>query len=97
MKKLIEQKLAIELLGTSPDGIIMFDPAGNILYLNQIAAKKYSQDEDELIGTNVWDLYPEAQVAHRKTVVNKVISTGGKRSSLLTVIKINGWTSGFSQ
>ena len=76
MTRAIEQKFAWELLDAIPDAIELFEPDGAILYVNKAAIQRHAKPADELLGTNIWSLYPPAQAAHRKTVVNKAVNSG---------------------
>ena len=76
MKRPKKLEPAWELLEACPDAVELFDPGGTILYVNQSAAQWYAKPADQLVGVNIWSLYPPPQVAHRKTIVNKAIDTG---------------------
>jgi PAS domain S-box-containing protein len=74
--KAIEQDLLWELLEASPVAVELFDLDGTIHYINKTAALRYAKSADELVGINIWSLYPVPQATHRKTVVNQAINTG---------------------
>jgi PAS domain S-box-containing protein len=76
MTKVIKQKFAWELLDAFPGAIELFEPDGVILYINKAAIRRHSKFADELVGINIWSLYPEGQASHRKTVVNKAVISG---------------------
>ncbi|HET9910980.1 MAG TPA: histidine kinase [Anaerolineales bacterium] len=76
LTKAVEQDLLWELLEASPVAVELFDLDGTIHYVNKIAALRYAKSADELVGINIWSLYPAPQAAHRKTVVNQAINTG---------------------
>lgn len=74
--KAIEQDLLWELLETAPVAVELFDLDGTIHYINTAAALRYAKPAEELVGVNIWSLYPASQAAHRKTIVNQAINTG---------------------
>ncbi len=76
MAKVSEQTLAWELLEACPDAVELFDLEGSIIYINSAAVRRYAKSADELVGTNIWNLYPPSKTAHRKTVVNKATNSG---------------------
>ncbi len=66
-----------ELLDACLEAVELFDLNGMLLYVNAMAAYRYGKSVGELLGVNIWSLYvSEQQMAHRKTVVNKVIGSG---------------------
>ncbi|OGO37907.1 MAG: hypothetical protein A2Z03_08120 [Chloroflexi bacterium RBG_16_56_8] len=76
MTQVIERKLAWELLEACPDAVELSDLDGFILYINKAAAQRYGKTAGELLGVDIWSLYPARQAAHRKTVVNKATNSG---------------------
>jgi PAS domain S-box-containing protein len=65
------------LLDACLEAVELFDRDGSLLYINSRAAHWYGKPAAELLGENIWGLYPSGQqLAHRKTVVNKVIGSG---------------------
>jgi PAS domain S-box-containing protein len=76
MTKAVKQKSAWKLLDTFPNAVELFELNGAILYLNKAAKCRYVKPANELLGTNIWSLYSPGQAAHRKTIVNKVVSLG---------------------
>ncbi len=76
MNDRIKETFAWELLDVIPNALEVFEPDGTILYLNKAASLRYSKSSAELLGTNIWNLYPAAQAAHRKTVINKAVNSG---------------------
>jgi len=77
MTKVInKQKFAWELLDAFPNAVELFDLDGTILYLNKAARCRYANPAKELLGDNIWNSYPPGQTAHRKTMVNKAVSSG---------------------
>ncbi len=76
MTKTVEQDLLWELLEASPVAVELFDLDGTIQYANKTAALRYAKPADELVGINIWGLYPASQAAHRKTIVNQAVNTG---------------------
>jgi PAS domain S-box-containing protein len=77
MTKVINnQKFAWELLDAFPNAVELFELDGAILYLNKAARNRYAKPAKELLGANIWSLYPPGQAAHRKTVINKAVNSG---------------------
>ena len=77
MTKVInKQKFAWELLDAFPNAVELFELDGAILFLNKAARCRYAKPTKELLGTNIWSLYPPGQATHRKTVVNKAVNSG---------------------
>lgn len=76
MTKTIKQKSAWKLLDAFPDAVELFELDGAILYLNKAARWRYAKPENEILGANIWSLYPPRQAAHRKTIVNKAVNSG---------------------
>lgn len=76
LTKAVEQDLLWELLEASPVAVELFDLDGKIHYVNKTAALRYGKSTEELVGANIWSLYPASQAAHRKTVVNQSVNTG---------------------
>ena len=75
MTRLKKSELAWEILEACPDAVELFDPGGTILYVNKTAAQWHGKPAGQLVGTNIWSLYPSSQVTHRKTIVNKAINS----------------------
>ncbi len=46
------------------DALVSVDHDGNIVELNSIAQVKLGQSRDDLIGQNIWELFPEAIGSH---------------------------------
>jgi PAS domain S-box-containing protein len=76
MTQTIEQDLLWGILDASPVAVELLDLDGNILYVNQAAVALYAKPANKLVGSNIWNLYPLSQAAHRKTLVNQAIHTG---------------------
>jgi len=74
--KAVKEKFAWELLDAFPNAIEFFELDGTILYLNKAASLRHTKPVNELVGTNIWSLYPSGQAAHHKTVVNKALKSG---------------------
>ncbi len=71
-----EESLSRSLLDACPQAMIVFDGAGLILDVNELAARQAAKRVDELLGASIWSLYSTAQAAHRKALVGKVLSSG---------------------
>lgn len=76
MAEVIKEKLAWQLLESCPDAVELFNVDGFIIYINNAAAQRFEKSADELLGSNIWNLYPPSKTAHRKTVVNKATNSG---------------------
>jgi PAS domain S-box-containing protein len=76
MTRDIKQKFSWEILDALPNTVELFEPDGTILYLNKAAIQRHTKSENEILGENIWNLYPSGQAAHRKTVVNKAMNSG---------------------
>jgi len=74
--KAIEQDLACVLLDACPNSIELATSDGTIVYLNKAAAQRHATSVAEMLGTDISSLYPPEQVAHRKTLANKAVTTG---------------------
>jgi PAS domain S-box-containing protein len=76
MSKTSKEKFVWDILETLPNAVELFEPNGTILYLNKAASLRYDKPVNELLGANIWSLYPLGQAAHHKTVVNKALKSG---------------------
>jgi PAS domain S-box-containing protein len=48
-----------EILNSIQDGFIALSPYWNFIYVNRCAAKFFSVDYDDLIGQNIWEMFPQ--------------------------------------
>jgi len=64
-----------ELLEAYPVAVELFDLDGVIRYVNKVAAQRHAKSPGELLGSNIWSLYPLSQAAHRKTIINQAVNT----------------------
>ena len=71
----IELELFRELVDACPDIIELFDLDGTILCVNKASIEYHAKSERALLGTSIWNLYPPSQAAHRKTIMNKAVSS----------------------
>lgn len=63
------------LLDAPSDIIFLFDKNGIISDLNQTCLNAYKKTREELIGSCIWDLFPEKISRTRKKYIHKVISS----------------------
>ena len=64
------------LLDATQESLILLDKKGNIIAVNQTAARRLQQRPAELIGTNLFDLLHENLRESRKAHFNRVLQTG---------------------
>ena len=57
MKTLLKKNK--DILASIRDGFYVLDQDGNFIYANQIAANDLGFIPDELIGRNIWQLFPD--------------------------------------
>lgn len=62
------------LLNAPDDFILLFDPDGIINDVNESTLKEHRRTRSEMIGSCVWDLFPEETITTRKKYVNRVIA-----------------------
>ncbi len=61
------------LLNALPDPILLVDPDGILITINERVGAKVGRPGVELIGRCLWDLYPPDQVNHLRMVFNQTI------------------------
>jgi PAS domain S-box-containing protein len=64
------------LLNTPLDSLLLLDPDGYIIFLNQVAADRIGQGLDTLIDTAYFDYLPEEVAEPRRRQARRVIATG---------------------
>ncbi len=64
------------LLNASLETAALMDVRGNIIALNETAAKRLGKSPSELVGTCVFDQFPPDVAEYRKNQVNEVIRSG---------------------
>ncbi|MFZ5628018.1 MAG: PAS domain S-box protein [Spirochaetota bacterium] len=64
------------LVESTDSAIVMYDHEGRVLYLNSIAAQPYGKSTEELIGTNVRQLFPPDQAESILRDIAAVMSSG---------------------
>lgn len=70
------QALTQALIDASSDATILFTPNGTLLALNAVLAQRFGRTVAELIGTNIWDLFPPEVSEPRRQAVAKVVASG---------------------
>ena len=87
LKKLVERRKALEslresektaraLLDASHSAAALFNPKGIVIDTNEAYPLLFGLSRDDIIGRNVWDLFPKDVAEKRKTVFNEVLRTG---------------------
>lgn len=76
VRKDMRLALTRSLLEACPDAVELVAPDGTIIYANEAAAKRHATSVAELLGSNIWTLYPPGPAVHRKTVANQVMNSG---------------------
>jgi PAS domain S-box-containing protein len=64
------------LLNATTDSAFLVDTSGNILALNQTAARRLGKSTDKLIGKNSFQFMSPKVAKHRKAIARKTIRTG---------------------
>lgn len=64
------------LLNTPSETILMIDREGIVLYLNEITASRMGNILNQVLGTCIWDYFPEELARLRKSNAEKVFRTG---------------------
>jgi len=76
-KKIREsQETAQVLLDASNDTSLILDTEGNVIAINESAARRFGKTVKELMGSNIFREMPEAAAAQAQQGVDQVISTG---------------------
>jgi PAS domain S-box-containing protein len=69
------EETARALLNASNDSALLLEPDGTIIAVNQRCARQLGADPEELVGKNVFDLFPPPLSARRKAYHDQVIRT----------------------
>lgn len=82
-RKLVEEALIKSeeiyrtLLKASPDGIVVANMEGVITDVSEMALEIYgTNDSADLIGRNIWELFPADSIDKAKDVVNRTLTEG---------------------
>jgi PAS domain S-box-containing protein len=70
------EETARALLNAPNDSALLLEPDGTIIALNEMTAHQLGLDHDDLIGANVFDLFPPSLRAQRRAYHDQVIQTG---------------------
>lgn len=62
------------LFNATSDSVILMDPEGKILDLNQTAAVRRQKERDQLIGKNIYDFLPPEAAGPRRRAVERIIN-----------------------
>lgn len=68
--------LFLALFQALQDIALLLDPSGMVLAANETAARRFQRSVSELVGTNVFDLFPPEVAAFRRQKVQEVLDTG---------------------
>jgi len=64
------------LLNATTDSAILIDIKGKILAANEIAAKRFSADNDDMIRKNLFDILPPTLAQQKKSRIDQVLDSG---------------------
>jgi PAS domain S-box-containing protein len=70
------EETAWALLNAPPDPMLLLEPDGTIVDLNEAAAQGLGGSRDELIGASAMDMFPPEIAQHRRARGEQVISSG---------------------
>lgn len=60
------------ILNATKDPLLLVNLDGNVITLNEIAAKKLSKSVDELISSSIYDIMPPNDIKFSKAQINKI-------------------------
>lgn len=69
------RNLSRALMDASIDAAFLIDPAGRMLAANGVVSARFGKPMDELVGANIFDLFPPALAEKRRTDLGKVLET----------------------
>ena len=77
-QRLLQQaeQTAKALLNATTDSAILIDINGKILAANEIAAKRFSADNDDMIRKNLFDILPPTLAQQKKSRIDQVLDSG---------------------
>lgn len=77
-QRLLQQaeQTAKALLNATTDSAILIDIKGKILAANEIAAKRFSTDNDDMIRKNLFDILPPTLAQQKKIRIDQVLDSG---------------------
>ena len=70
------EEMARALLNATTDAVVLLDPDGLILDINDAYAKKFQKTSNEMLGLCIWYLVPHEVAGLRMTNVKRVFQTG---------------------
>ena len=70
------EETAQALLNASHDFVMLADPDGTIIALNEVASRTMGRTQERLVGANAFDRFPPDVAAHRKAMGNEVVRSG---------------------
>ena len=71
-----EEELARACLDASNDMVYLVDTEGNVLTVNDIAARNFGMASDELVGTNIFSYFPPELAKSRRERGNEAVLSG---------------------
>jgi PAS domain S-box-containing protein len=71
-----EEELARACLNASSDMVYLVDIEGNVLTVNDIAARNFSMTADELVSTNIFSYFPPELAKSRREHGDKAVRSG---------------------
>ena len=70
------EQTAKALLNATTDSAILIDTKGKILAINEIAAKRLSTDDTDIMRKNLFDVLPPTFAQQKKTRIDQVLESG---------------------
>jgi len=70
------EEKARALLNATNDAVVLLDPEGMILDINDTCARRFHKSKDEMMGLCMWDLLPAEVAKRRNKKVNQVFESG---------------------
>ena len=64
------------LINATAETAILIDEKGAVLGINEIGADRFHKKQDEIIGTNIYDLMPPDIANSRKALIDQVFKSG---------------------
>jgi PAS domain S-box-containing protein len=70
------QAILRTLIDANPEGLILMDPQGIVLAINETLARRLGKTAPELVGACIYDHIPPEVAARRKPLVAQVVASG---------------------
>ena len=78
------------LLDESSDPIFKLDASGFYLYVNQEFAKALDTTQSNIIGKNLWEIFPKADADNRFAILEEIFTSGGVKVFPVLLPKAGG-------